>query len=306
MPEEPPTERFEVPEPGLPAASPLAVNHEPLPVVASLPATPSAEAAAEPSPPPAPPLARRLTPAPPQPVSGPSPFEKLRYRFATRVPAGEIVRITDDAGKTLFNYRSFAGVVGIVAALVAGIIAVAGLAATAFLLLERHPLAALGALVLSFAFAVAIPMLVPPLSVTLFDDARPMLTITQRSRFNIPAVLFAVVTPDGHVVAYLRKTFLSRLGRNRWTLLDDRMHPIGTATEESLSRALLRKLAGKFSREYEANVRLRAYDRETGWILRRPDVHRAVDVLDLTADTNRLLDRRTSLALAMLVLGMEP
>jgi hypothetical protein len=278
---------------------------EPLPVVATLPPSPAEDPVA-PAAAAAPPVVRRITPAPPQPVSGPSPFEKLRYRFATGVPAGEIVRITDDDGKPLFNYRSFAGVTGIVAALVAGIIAVAGVAATAFLLLEGHPLAALGALVLSFAFAVAVPMLVPPLSVTLFDDARPMLTITQRSRFNIPSVLFAVVTPDGQLLGFLRKTFLSRLGRNRWTLLDDRHHPIGQALEESLSRALLRKVAGKFSRQYEANFRLRAYDREAGWILRRPDAYNAVDVLDVNADANRILDRRLSLALAMLVLGMEP
>jgi hypothetical protein len=284
---------------------PLVAAEEPLPIVASLPPFGDADPAVV-APAAVPPVVRRITPAPPQPVSGPSPFEKLRYRFATGVPAGEIVRITDDDGKALFNYRSFAGVVGIVAALVSGIIAAAGLAATAFLLIESHPLAALGALVLSFAFAVAVPMLVPPLSVTLFDDARPMLTITQRSRFNIPSVLFAVVTPDGHLLGYLRKSFLSRIGRNQWTLLDDRHHPIGRAIEESLSQALLRKMAGKFSRRYEANVRLRAYDREAGWILRRPDAHNAVDVLDVNADSNRILDRRISLALAMLVLGMEP
>src|SRR5438477_583076 len=72
--------------------------------------------------------------------------------------------------------------------------------------------------------------------------------------------------------------------------------------EESLSRALLRKAAGKFNRRYESNVRIRYFEKNVGWIIRRPDENGEVDVLDAAGD----IDRRIAVALATLILGSEP
>ena len=71
---------------------------------------------------------------------------------------------------------------------------------------------------------------------------------------------------------------------------------------ESLSRAILRKIAGKFSRRYESNVQVRYFDKNVGSILRRPDSNGEVDVLEITGD----IDRRVAVALATLILGSEP
>jgi len=216
----------------------------------------------------------------------------------TGMPAGETVRIRDDEGNALFTYRSFASVIGIVAALVASIVIIAGVAATLFLAAEHNFMTGTVALALSLFFSLVIVALVPAINVTLFNDSSPALTIAQKSRSSFPSVSFAVVTPEGESLAVLRKSIFSRLGKNRWHIEGS-----GYAEEESLYRAVLRKIAGKFSRTYEANVIVRAHGREVARIIRRPDAHADVDVLEITGDA---IDPRVILALATLVLGSEP
>ncbi len=213
------------------------------------------------------------------------------------MPAGETVRIRDDEGNVLFTYRSFASVIGIFAALVASIVIIAGVAATLFLMAEHNVGTAAVALVLSLFFALVIVALVPPVNVTLFNDSSPALTITQKSRGSFPSVTFAVVTPEGSPVGVLRKSIFSRLGRNRWTI-----DGAGYAVEESFYRAILRKIAGKFSRRYEANVVVYT-PYEVARIVRRPGAHGDVGVLE---GTGASADRRMLVALATLVLGSEP
>ena len=231
------------------------------------------------------------------------PFSKSRYWFTSGVRAGEVVPIRDESGETVMTYRSFASVVGVVGLVVSVIIGVTGAAAVLFLLFESRPIPAIMALLLSAAFAVVIAMLVPPTHVTLYNDESPVLHIAQEGNVAFPIAWYIVGTPDERVVARLRKTAWSRAGRNRWDILhanDGRV--IGSASEESLSRALLRKIAGKFNRRYEANVRIKYFDRNVGWIYRRPDDSGEVDVVDIGGD----VDRRIIVALTTLILGSEP
>lgn len=216
--------------------------------------------------------------------------------------AGETAHIRDGDGRTSLTYRAFASVVGIVAALTAAIVVVAGLAATAFLFAEHRAGAAIIAVVLALGFSLLIAMLVPPTSVTLFDGQTPAFTIAQDSRASFPVITFAVVTPDGQRLARLRRSFFSRLGRNRWKIFDAKGYPIGEAVEESLGQALMRKVAAKFDRRYDANVHLLADDKEAGMIVRRG--HGEVDVLELPPESP--FDRRVAVAVAMVILGSEP
>ena len=64
-----------------------------------------------------------------------------------------------------------------------------------------------------------------------------------------------------------------------------------------------RKVLGKFNRRYETNFLIESGGIDIGRIIRRPDAHGDVDVLELTNDA---LDRRVAVALATLVLGREP
>lgn len=237
----------------------------------------------------------------PPPASG--SFARNRFHFMTGLPAGEVVTVGGDDGEPLFTYRSFASVIPLVGMVVAIIVLVTGVAAIAFLLAEGRPMPAVIALVLSAAFTVLIAMLVPPTHVSIASDGLPALTLAQQSNVSFPVTTFAIGTPDRKVLARIRRSVWSRLARNRWTILpanDDR--PIGYAIEESLSRAMIRKFAGKFHPRYQSNVVLHYLGRDAAWIIRRPDSNGESDLLEISGD----IDHRIAVAVATLVLGSEP
>jgi hypothetical protein len=232
-----------------------------------------------------------ISPPPPSPGA----FAHTLFRFTTGIRAGQLASVRGAGDEVLLTYRSFASVVGVIAAFLAGIVAVAGAAGILLLFYQGAPLRALLVLVLTIVFSIVIAMLVPRANVTLYDENHPALTISQGAVF--PSATYIVATPNGAHLAELRKSFLSRLGRNRWTITQDGRY-LGEAHEESFGGALLRKLFGKFSRKFETNVRITYGGVDAGRIIRR-----AADTLELTGDA---LDRRVAVALATLVLGREP
>ena len=240
-------------------------------------------------------------------MSEPAAFAGTRYHFTPGVRAGEDVPIRDEGGQPVLSYTSFASAIGIVAALMAGIVAVVGLAGAAFLALEGRSLPAIAAAMLAIFFALFIAMIVPPTTVRIMEGDVPAIVITQQSRFAFPRVAFAILGASGETLAIVRRSLFSRLGRNRWRVLTaDGGRQIAEAVEESFGRAMVRKFAGKFSRNFESNVRILAGYETVGWIVRRSLENGETDLLDLTADTGRLLDRRIAVALATLVFGAEP
>lgn len=236
-------------------------------------------------------------PAPPPPPAPSPAFAKSRYRFTSGLRAGELARIRDDGGNVLLTYRSFASVVGIIAALVSGIVLVAGLAATAFLIAETSPVRAVIVFALTLVFAFGIALLVPRVEVTLYEGDQPAVTISQN--FVFPTSSYVVTTGGGAPLATLRRSAFSRLGRNRWTILNDG-HAMGHAVEESFRRSFLRKLLGKFHHRFDANVRLEYSGLDAGTIVRRGA---DADTLEVRGN---LIDRRVAVALATLILGSEP
>lgn len=229
-----------------------------------------------------------------------------RYHFTPGASGGEIATIRDDDGQTLLTYKGFASIVGIVAALVGAIVAVTGAGAFAFLIYDKRPLPAAAALLLSVGFCVLITYIIPSISVTIFDSDSPAIAIAQQSH-SVPSVTFSVAGADGRRLARFRRSLLSRLGRNRWVILDaDTNARLGQAIEESLSRALVRKVLGKFARRFESDFRIEVMGRLAGVIRRRPAGNSAVDVLELSTESTTSLDRRVLIALATLILGSEP
>jgi len=197
----------------------------------------------------------------------------------------------------LLTYRSFASVIGVVAALVSGIVFVTGVAATAFLIAERSPLRAVIVLALTLVFSMVIALLVPRRDVTLYESDQPSITISQN--FVFPTASYVVSTANGTTLAALRRSSFSRLARNRWTILVDG-RTMGHAIEESLRRSFTRKFLGKFNRRFEANVLLEYSGLDAGRIIRRGA---EADTLEVRGD---LIDRRVAIALATLILGSEP
>lgn len=217
--------------------------------------------------------------------------------------SGQPAEIRSGDSETLLTYRGFASVVAIVAALVDAIVLTTGAAATLFLLAESRPPAAAAAAILSLGFTALITMLVPRIRVTLYDGVRPVLTIVQRS-VDLPMATYVVRTAEHETLALLRRNIFARLGRNRWRISLPATGGHAWAIEESLSRALLRKLLGKFDRRYESNVRIFNGTGPAGVIVRRPDQTGEADYLDLPAKGT--LDRRVAVALATLIFGLEP
>ena len=245
-------------------------------------------------------------PAPtPQPPPALAAFDRSRFQLMSGIPAGEPAYIRGDDGNAVLSYRSFASVVSVIAALMTAVVLTAGLAGALFLLMDHRPLTAIAALMLSAAFAAMIVMLIPGTNVTIFDAAVPAITIAQQSGVSFPSVTYVVSLPDGKPIARIAKSFFSRFGRNRWHIwIANDLSPRGEAVEESFGRALLRKALGKFAHAYQSNIRITWNGEDAGWIIRRPDAQGHADVLDLNPGTS--LDRRTAVALAVLVLGSEP
>lgn len=224
----------------------------------------------------------------------------------TGIPAGETAYIRGEDGNAVLSYRSFASAVGIIAALLSAVVFAAGVMGMLFLLImEQRPLPAIAALMLSAVFAALIVMLIPATNVTIFDAGAPAITIVQQPGLSFPSVTYVVSTPENKAIARITSSFLSRFGRNRWSLdsADDFLAR-GEAVEESFGRALVRKAFGTFAPAYQSNIRITWMGEEAGWIIRRPGADGHADVLDLHPATT--LDRRVAVALAVLVLGSEP
>lgn len=220
--------------------------------------------------------------------------------------AGDTATIADSEGRPLLTYRSFATVVGVVAAFVAGIVLVAGLAATLLLMVQERPGAAASSLILTLAFATGIAALVPRIRVTLYDaTSKPALKIVQQGHLLFAPARYSVRTPEGETLGVIRKGAFSRLLAHRWTITTAPPEKrVAHAAEESLARSLVRKVLGKFKRKYQTNIRIMQAGAQAGLIIRRPDDRGVADVLELQPGS--ALDRRVAVALATLVFGAEP
>ena len=101
----------------------------------------------------------------PQPQGKPLPddrFTRSRYLLDLSVPYGERSTIRDESGNPLFFYKRPVNLLGYLAAMVASMILVAGVAAAVVLALEDLHAASLLAMILTVLFALAVLLLVPP------------------------------------------------------------------------------------------------------------------------------------------------
>ena len=238
---------------------------------------------------------------PPRPAD---PFSGTHFYFRHDPRPGQIATIEDRSGRVRLTYRTFANVIGIVALFVAGVVLLAGAAATLFLVAEQRGSAAGAAAALSLVFSGVIAGMVPPVRVTLFEGQDPALTIVQQSRFTFPYATYAVSDRNGETIALIRSGVLSRLGRNRWRFASPAHSPRnGYAIEESLANAIARKMLGKFSRRFQSDLIIMFEGSVVGQIVRRPDDAGDFDYLEIVHDTE--LDHRAAVAVATLVFG-EP
>ncbi|HSN69466.1 MAG TPA: FHA domain-containing protein [Thermoanaerobaculia bacterium] len=194
--------------------------------------------------------------------------------------------------------------VGWVGRLVASMVAVSGITAAAILAAQGRvgPLA--GALVLTAAFVALIVFLIPPNEIYLCRDPAMLqvdLVVRQRRRLPIAASEYATEDGQGVPLAQFRKNSWTSLGRRRWWIVTPASMVIGWAEEDSLPRALARKVAGHAVRALRSNYRF-VFEGEFVGRLERRDQD---NVVDLAPDASRRFDRRIALPLSVLIVAVE-
>jgi len=132
-----------------------------------------------------------------------------------------------------------------------------------------------------------------------------LMKILARQRFD-PMARYDITTPDGQMVGQIQKEFGASLLRSTYTLYDAYGNPAAKAREKNLGVALFRRLVGfvpyvgDFADWLPIAYDFEFLDAETGRPLgmnrRRRWKLRDVYDLDLTADDERVLDRRLVLA----------
>ena len=194
--------------------------------------------------------------------------------------------------------------VGWVGRLVASMVAVSGITAAAILAAQGRTGPLAGALLLTAAFVALIIFLIPPNEIYLCRDQAMLqvdLVVRQKRRLPIAASEYETADGQGVPLAHFRKNSWTSLGRRRWWIVTPASMVIGWAEEDSLPRALARKVAGHAVRALRSNYRFVVEGQFVGRLERRNEEN----VVDLAPDASRRFDRRIALPLSVLIVAVE-
>ncbi len=138
------------------------------------------------------------------------------------------------------------------------------------------------------------------------DEKEELLRIGSRTIVDFSAAYDVVDVRTGQKLGALRRRGLKSLVRDAWVVLDAADNQIGSISEDSGGRALLRRVIGDFSslilpQRYSAEIG--GAKVMTGHQNRNPFVYTVT--LDFSADTDRRLDRRLGIAAGLLLAAIE-
>jgi hypothetical protein len=171
----------------------------------------------------------------------------------------------------------------------------------------------LGGLLTLTAFYAAVPvvfivvfMSLRPLRHTTFyrdaSRAERLLEIRQDQRVALWNRTYTVRRPDGQPLARLRKNYLDNVLRKRWSVQTPDGTPLCLAVEDSIILSLLRRVIGDLFGLLRTNFLIvRGPDGEVLGEFNRKFTLFDRYVLDLTADSDRSIDRRIALALGVML-----
>lgn len=234
-------------------------------------------------------------------------LRRCRFWIDLRMPRGGVSSVQDDDRRPLYYFKRPINLVGIVATLVGGFVVVSGIAAVAFLLADSRFFSALLAIALTVGFSWIIIMLIPRKAIAIFNDESlqsPSIVLVQESRFAFPVLRFSVRGQDGKPFAFFQKNAFRNLLKRTWWMYDSASgDPVGYAVEESLLLAALRKIGARVF-GMRTNFRLIYRGSRVG-VLDRRQIKDDRYALDLSADSDFTFDRRTALAFAVMIDGVE-
>jgi hypothetical protein len=157
----------------------------------------------------------------------------------------------------------------------------------------------------AFVFLIVSMSLRPLRHVTIYrDESRqePLLRVLQDQRIAVFTRTYTVVTAAGEPLAKLRKTYLHNIIRKRWYVATPSGEPLAMAIEDSIVLSLLRRVLGTFFGFLRTNfVFVRGQDEEVFGEFNRKFTLLDRYVLDLSADAGRTFDRRTALAVGIML-----
>jgi len=241
--------------------------------------------------------------------NGPAEFSELEIHepltIDTRTAERSMVLDSDD--RCLFYFRRPASFPAMLAGIVVAIMLLSGSGAAAFLLIDRDPLSAVMAGLITAVFVAAVLAFIPSRSIVIFEDeamTSPAMMILQESLSPFPTLKFSARNPDGKAIAYFHKSFFTNFGRRSWRVVDEYGDVVGLATEDSLLLAVLRKLLGSAFNRLTTDFLIQIGGRVAGR-LRRRATEFCRSVLSLYDLRRYGFDPRIALALAVIIETVE-
>jgi DNA-directed RNA polymerase subunit RPC12/RpoP len=159
-----------------------------------------------------------------------------------------------------------------------------------------------------FSSAVLGIKLSPKRHISFFTDESKeelLLQILQDKKFQPIVATYTLLTPQGDLLARLKKNYLYNFFRRRWDVVDPEGRVVLIGREDSLLLSLLRRLLGPMLGFLRANFIL-VVPQPGGGEVTRGEFNRNFTVLDryvldLSRDRPRMIDRRMAIALGVLL-----
>jgi len=159
-----------------------------------------------------------------------------------------------------------------------------------------------------FSSAVLGIKLSPKRHISFFTDESKenlVLQVLQDKKFQPIVATYTVLTPEGELLARMRKNYLYNFFRRKWDVFDPQGKKVLIGREDSLLLSLLRRFLGPMLGFLRANFILVTPQPDNTEIT-RGEFNRNFTVLDryvldLTRDRPRLIDRRIAIALGVLL-----
>jgi len=164
-------------------------------------------------------------------------------------------------------------------------------------------------IILSLVLTVVVGItLSPKRHISFFTDEskeRLLLQVLQDAKFQPIVATYTVLTPEGDLLARMRKNYLYNFFRRKWDVFDAQGNKVLIGREDSLLLSLLRRLLGPMLGFLRANFIL-VVPRPDNTEITRGEFNRNFTifdryVLDLSRDRPRMIDRRVAIALGVLL-----
>lgn len=137
------------------------------------------------------------------------------------------------------------------------------------------------------------------------DDSKqqPLVEILQEEKFQFPYANYSVKGSQGQLLAKLRKNYLYDIFRKQWHCTEADGTVLCTIKEDELILALMRRLFGPFFGILRTNFVIYSGKTERVMVGEFNRKFTLLDryVLDMSADTNRLIDRRIAVAIGVML-----